>query len=198
MPAELTTQNQFDAFADEVAREMGAGCSTAPDTECTHMLARLITDGAGRILSLRQHDCSQPDRLRVYATLPDDRDVRNPSIGVTATSARHVAREITRRLYPQYAQAVALSAEFTARREAEAASRRAVAEAVAGALPGARIHEQHRRTDVYWQRAPQGQTGPVKADTVHAVIGASGESVSVEVSGRHEGIAAMLAAYAQQ
>ncbi|MEU8952007.1 hypothetical protein AB0D19_42480, partial [Streptomyces sp. NPDC048489] len=63
---------------------------------------------------------------------------------------------------------------------------------------GARIHEQHRRTDVYWQRAPQGRTGPVKVDTVHAVIGASGKGVSVEVSGRHEGIAAMLAAYAQQ
>ncbi|MET8291514.1 hypothetical protein ABZV80_41030 [Streptomyces sp. NPDC005132] len=194
MPPELSTQKQFDAFADEVARELGAGCSTAPDAECTHMLARLITDSAGRTLSVRQHDCSQPARLKIYATLPDDADVRTPSIGVTASSARHLAREITRRLYPLRTEAVALCAEFTARREAEAASRRAVAEAVAGALPGAHIHEQYRRTDVYWQRAPQGQTG----DTVHAVVGASGEDVSVETSGSHEGIVAMLAAFARQ
>ncbi|MET8411707.1 hypothetical protein ABZV34_27040 [Streptomyces sp. NPDC005195] len=198
MPTELTTQEQFDRFADEVARELGAECSTAPDPGYTHMLARLITDSAGRVLSLRQHDCSQPARLKVYARLPENSGVLSPPIGVTASSARHVAREITRRLHPRHAEAIALAAELTALRETEAASRRAVAQAVAGALPGARINEQYRCTEVFWQRAPQEQTEPVETDSVHAVIGASGERLSVETSGCIEGIVAMLAAFAQQ
>ncbi|WP_455362334.1 hypothetical protein [Streptomyces sp. SYSU K21746] len=104
-----------------------------------------------------------------------------PSIGVTAMSARHVAREITRRLYPLHAQAVEEAAELTARQEAEASGRRAVAEAVAGALPGARVEEQHRRTRIVWQHAsrPPGQRGPVQVDSASAVGGPSGEWVQV-------------------
>lgn len=78
MPQELTTQRQFDTFADEVARELGTHCRTAPDTPNTHMLSQLIIDGEGRALSLRQHDCGKPTSLRIYAALPDDSEVRTP------------------------------------------------------------------------------------------------------------------------
>ncbi|MET7889326.1 hypothetical protein ABZU45_40535 [Streptomyces avermitilis] len=96
MAQDLTTREQFDTFAEEVARELGTHCRTAP--AYAHMLSRIIIDDEGRALSLRQHDYQQPARLRVYAALPDDSDVQTPSIGVTASSARHVAQEITRRL----------------------------------------------------------------------------------------------------
>ncbi|MFE9812460.1 hypothetical protein [Streptomyces sp. NPDC005548] len=91
MPPELTTQEQFAAFADEVARELGTHCRTAPEPEYTHMLSRVIIDGEGRALSLRQHDSDEPARLKVYAALPDDTQVAMPRIGVTAISARHIA-----------------------------------------------------------------------------------------------------------
>jgi hypothetical protein len=198
MPQEMTAQEQFDAFADEVARKLGTHCRTAPNDEYVRGPARLIIDDEGRALNLCQPDDRQPARLKVYAALPDDSEVQAPSIGVTASSARHVAREITRRLYPLHTEISQMAAQLTARKEAEARDRRAVALAVA--LPGARVQEQHRRTDVYWQRAsqPQGQPGPVQIDNVRAVIGASGESVSVEVSGHPQGIVAMLAALAEQ
>ncbi|MFE2840010.1 hypothetical protein ACFXI6_55595 [Streptomyces mirabilis] len=200
MPQEMTTQEQFDAFADEVARKLGTHCRTAPNDKYVRGLARLIIDDEGRALNLCQPDDRQPARLKVSAALPDDSEVQAPSIGVTASSAQHVAREITRRLYPLHTEISQMAAQLTARKEAEARDRRAVAEALAEALPGARVQEQHRRTDVYWQRAsqPQGQPGPVQIDNVRAVIGASGESVSVEVSGRPQGIVAMLAALAEQ
>ncbi|MEU9370408.1 hypothetical protein AB0D71_38225 [Streptomyces avermitilis] len=198
MAQDLTTQEQFDTFAEEVARELGTHCRTAP--AYAHMLSRIIIDDEGRALSLCQHDYQQPARLRVYAALPDDSDVQTPSIGATASSARHVAREITRRLYPLHAETSRRAAELTARKEAEARDRRAVAEAVAGALPGARVAEDYRRTRVIWQRAcpPHGHGSPVQHDSACAVVGASGESVSVEVSGRPQGIVAMLAAFAEQ
>ncbi|MGW3668559.1 hypothetical protein [Streptomyces sp. NPDC005141] len=71
---------------------------------------------------------------------------------------------------------------------------------MAGALPGARVEEAYRRTRVIWQRAcpPHGHGSPVQHDSVCAVIGVSGGSVSVEVSGLSQGIVAMLAAYAEQ
>ncbi|WRZ87618.1 hypothetical protein OHB54_46210 [Streptomyces sp. NBC_01007] len=164
------------------------------------MLSRRIIDGDGRAVSLRRHDFQQPARLRVYAALPDDSEVRTLSIGVTASSARHVAREISRRLYPLHAEASRLAAEFTARKEAEARGRRAVAESVACVLPEARVEEAYRRTRVIWQRAcpPHGHGSPVQHDSVCAAIGASGGSVSVEASGRPQGIVAMLAAFAEQ
>ncbi|MFE2603671.1 hypothetical protein ACFXDI_10025 [Streptomyces mirabilis] len=163
MPQEMTTQEQFDAFADEVARKLGTHCRTTPNDKYVRGLARLIIDDEGRALNLG-------------------------------------AREITRRLYPLHTEISQMAAQLTARKEAEARDRRAVAESLAEARPGARVQEQHRRTDVYWQRAsqPQGQPGPVQVDNVRAVIGASGESVSVEVSGRPQGIVAMLAALAKQ
>ncbi|WP_406834796.1 hypothetical protein ACICHK_00055 [Streptomyces sp. AHU1] len=196
MPVELSTQAQFDVFTDAVARELGTHCRTAPGLD--HMLSRVIIDDEGRALSLRQHDSDQPARLKVYAALPGDADLLTPSIGVTASSARHVAQQITRRLYPLHAEISQLAAELAAKKEAEARARRTVAETIAGALPGARVHEQYRRTDVHWQRAPhpQGQPGPVQIDRVDVVIGASGEGVNVEVSGHLQGIAAMLAAFA--
>ncbi|MGW4560955.1 hypothetical protein ACWEN3_00660 [Streptomyces sp. NPDC004561] len=88
---------------------------------------------------LCQPDDGQPSRLKVYAALPDEAQVQAPSIGVTSISARHVAREITRRLHPLHAEAAELTAQIAARQQAEASARAAVADAVAGALPGARI-----------------------------------------------------------
>lgn len=119
MPQELTTQQQFDAFADDVARELGTHCRTAPLPEYTRGLARLIVDGEGRGVRLCQPDDEQPDRLKIYPALPDEAQVQTPSIGVTAISARHVAREITRRLYPLHAEAADLAAQLAARQQAE-------------------------------------------------------------------------------
>ncbi|MFJ4895623.1 hypothetical protein ACIP5U_37360 [Streptomyces sp. NPDC088788] len=187
MPLELNTQSQFAAFADEVARELGTHCRTAPDYD--HMLSRLIIDDEGRGLSLRQYDAAQPTRLKVSAAV-------QARIGVTAISARHVAQEITRRLYPLHAQAARRAAELTGRDDSEAHDRRTVTEAVAGALPGADVEENYRVTKVTWQRAyPSDGHGPDQYDTVCVGIGPSGDSVSVEVSGPPERIVAMLAAF---
>ncbi|MFE4703049.1 hypothetical protein ACFRIC_38835 [Streptomyces sp. NPDC056738] len=198
MPPELTTQEQFNTFADEIARELGTHCRTAPDTKITHMLARLIIDNDGRTLSLRQHDSDQPTRLKVYAALPHGADLPTPSIGVTATSARHIARQITRRLYPLHAEAAEVATLIVEQKEAEARARHTVAEALARPLPGAQVQTFHRRTQVSWQRAPEPQEepGPAQTDKVHAVIGPSGDWISVEVSGNLQAITAMLATLA--
>ncbi|MFC9932341.1 hypothetical protein [Streptomyces sp. NPDC127190] len=102
--------------------------------------------------------------------------MQTPSIGVTAISARHVAREIIRRLYPLHTEAAELATQIAARQQAEASARAAVAEAVAGALPGARIEEQYRRTRIIWQRdaRPPGQQGPVHVDSVCVIVGSPG------------------------
>ncbi|MFI6340759.1 hypothetical protein [Streptomyces sp. NPDC050535] len=199
MSTELTTQQQFAAFADEVAAELGTHCRIAPSPEYDHMLSRVIIDDDGRALSLRQHDYSQPTHLKVYAALPDDSQVLTPQIGVTAISARHVAREITRRLYPQHAELTQLTAELTAQAQAEARDRRAVAEALAAALPGAHVEENYRYTRVVWQRPcpPDSHDGPVRPDSVCIGVRPSGEHVNVEVSGHARGIVAMLAAFVE-
>ncbi|WP_435279836.1 hypothetical protein [Streptomyces sp. 1222.5] len=199
MPQELTTQEQFDIFADDVARELGTHCRTAPLPEYSRGLARLIVDGDGRAVRLCQPDDEQPSRLKVYAALPDETQVQTPSIGVTAISARHVAREITRRLYPLHTEAAELATQIAARQQAEASARAAVAEAVAGALPGARIEEQYRRPRIIWRHdaRPPGQQGPVQVDSVCVIVGASGESVTVEASSRPARVISMLAAFAQ-
>ncbi|MGW2563434.1 hypothetical protein ACWCXB_30265 [Streptomyces sp. NPDC001514] len=199
MLQELTTQEQFDAFADEVARELGTHCRTALLPEYERGLARLIVDGDGRALRMCQPDDQQPGRLKIYAALPDESQVQTPSIGVTAISACHVARKITRRLYPLHAEAAELASQLAARQQAEADGRRAVAEAVAGALPGARIDEEYRRTRIVWEHTsrPPGQQGPVRVDSVCAVVGASGEWVTVEASGRPDCVIPMPAAFAE-
>ena len=199
MTSELTTQEHFDAFAEEVARELGTHCRTAELTGYGRGLGRLVIDGDGRALRLCQPDDRRPDRLKIHAALPDETKMIAPSIGVTASSPRHVAREITRRLYPLHAEAAQQAAELAARQEAEESGRRAVTEAVAGALPGARIEEQYRRTRVIWQHdtRPPGEHGPVQVDSVTVLVGASGEGVQAEVSGRPSSMIAMLAAFAQ-
>ncbi|MFE8018266.1 hypothetical protein ACFU3O_36745 [Streptomyces antibioticus] len=199
MTRELTTQDEFDAFADEVARELGTHCRTAELTGYFGSLVRLIIDGDGRALHLRRPDDAHPDRLRIHAALPDETRVIAPSIGVTTLSARHVARQITRRLYPLHAEAVQQVAELAAQHEAEERGRRAVAEAVAGALPGARIEEQERRTRIVWEHdsRPPGEHGPVRVDSVTVAVGISGDWVWAEASGRPEVVTSMLAAFAQ-
>ncbi|MDX2916240.1 hypothetical protein [Streptomyces griseiscabiei] len=199
MTSELITQERFDAFTDEVARELGTHCRTAELTDYERGLGRLIIDGDGRALRLCQPDDRHPDRLKIYAALPDEAKMLAPSIGVTARSAQHVAREITRRLYPLHAEAMEQAAEIAARQEAEERDRRAVTEAVAGALPGARIDEQYRRTRIVWQHdtRPPGEHGPVQVDSVTVLIGAAGGGVQVEASGRPDSVTAMLAAFAQ-
>ncbi|MFE9024386.1 hypothetical protein ACFYNL_38380 [Streptomyces sp. NPDC007808] len=197
MPRELTTQEQVDAFADEVAQELGTHCRTAELTDYDGVLGRLIIDGDDRALRLCQPDGRHPDRLKIYAVLPDGTKMIAPSIGVTASSAHHVAREITRRLYPLHAEAAQQAAELAARQEAEESSRRAVTKSVAGALPGARIEEQYRRTRIIWQHdiRPPGEHGPIQVDSVAVLVGASGHRVTVEASGRPGSVAAMLAAF---
>lgn len=117
MSQELTTQEQFDAFADDVARELGTHCRTAPLPEYARGLARLSVDGDGRAVRLCQRDDEQPSRLKVYAAVPGESKVQTPSIRVTAISARHVAREITRRLYPLHTEAAALASQLTGSRQ---------------------------------------------------------------------------------
>lgn len=199
MQQELTTQDQLDAFADEVARELGTHCRTEVLTGYVRGMGRLIVDGDGRALRLCQPDDRRPDRLKIYAALPDEAQMTAPSIGVTASSARHVAREISRRLYPLHAEAAQQAAELAAQQQAEASERRTVAEAVAGALPGARVEEQHRRTRIVRQHdaRPPGEHGPVQVDSVCAVVGTSGKSVQVEASGRPSTVIPVLAAFAQ-
>ncbi|MFF4542243.1 hypothetical protein [Streptomyces aureus] len=77
MSVELSTQAQFDGFADDVARKLGTHCRTAPGY--AHMLSRDIVDDEGRALSLRQPDPAQPNRLRAYAALPDGSEIQTPS-----------------------------------------------------------------------------------------------------------------------
>jgi hypothetical protein len=199
MTCELTTQEQFDAFTDEVARELGTHCRTAELTDYGRGLGRLLIDSDGRALRLSQPDDRRPDRLKIHAALPDEAKMIAPSIGVTARSAQHVAREITRRLYPLHTEAMQQAAEIAARQEAEENGRRAVAEAVAGALPGARIDEQYRRTRIIWQHEtrPTSEHGPVQVDSVTVLVGPSGDGVQVEASGRPDSVTAMLAAFTQ-
>ncbi|WP_328499600.1 hypothetical protein OG828_49325 [Streptomyces sp. NBC_00457] len=197
MTRELTTQEQVDAFAAEVARELGTHCRTAKLTGYVRGMGRLIIDGEGRALRLCQPDDRRPDRLKIHAT--DETKMIAPSIGVTASSARHVAREITRRLYPLHAEAAQQAAELAARQEAEESSRRAVTEAVAAALPGARVDEQYRRTRIIWQHdtRPPDERGPVQVDSVTVVVGPSGEGAQAEVSGRPSSVISMLTAFTQ-
>ncbi|MCF2435944.1 hypothetical protein LV779_22030 [Streptomyces thinghirensis] len=81
MPQELTTQEQFDAFAADVARELGTHCRTAPLPAELRDTARLIVDDDGRALRLVQPDRRRPERLRVYAALPDESQVRRRRSG---------------------------------------------------------------------------------------------------------------------
>ncbi|MEU1599141.1 hypothetical protein ABZ468_41625 [Streptomyces sp. NPDC005708] len=199
MSQELATQEQFDAFADEVARMLGTHCRTGPLPQYARGLARLVVDGDGRALRLCRPDGRRLDRLKVYAALPDETHVRAPSIGVTASSADHVARKITRRLYPLHAQAVKQVAELTAKQQAEAPGHGAVADALAGQLPGARVSKEQRRTRVVWRREsrPSGEPGHVEVEDVCAIVGPFGNWVQVEATGRPNSVIPMLAAFAQ-
>ncbi|MFI9835201.1 hypothetical protein ACIHIX_46940 [Streptomyces sp. NPDC051913] len=160
-------------------------------------MGRLV-DGDGRALRLPQPDDSHPDRLTIHADLPGKTRTIAPPIGVTARSARHVARQFTRRLYPLAAKAAQQAAELTARQQAGERARCAAAEAAAGALPGARIEEYYRRTRIIWQHdtRPPGQHGPVQVDSVTVLAGASGEGVQAETSRSPSTLIAMLAAFA--
>ncbi|MFF5303558.1 hypothetical protein ACFY5F_29810 [Streptomyces sp. NPDC013161] len=200
MTRELTTQEQFDAFADEVARELGTHCRTDQLADYGGGLGRLIIDGDGRALRVCQPDGRSPDHLRIYAALPDEVEAAAPSIGVTTRSSRHVAREIARRLYPLHAEAAQLAIALAARTRAEEDGRRTVAEEVAGMLPGARTKEEYRRTEVVWQHdvRPPGERGPVQADRVTVLVGPSGDWVTVEASGRTASVISMLAAFARK
>ncbi|CAL9670576.1 hypothetical protein [Streptomyces griseomycini] len=199
MAEELKTQQQFDAFAEEVATALGTHCRTAPLPGYARGLARLIVDDEDRALRLCQPDAHRPQQLRVFAGLPDEEQVSAPSIQVSTISAAHVAREIKRRLYPLHAQAMEQAAHLTAYQQTEAHARRAVAEAVAAALPGARLEEEHRRTRITWQHTPgpAGQHSPVQVDSLSAVVGPSGEWVQVDACGHPDSMLPMLTALTQ-
>ncbi|MFI8169728.1 hypothetical protein ACIGAN_25675 [Streptomyces sp. NPDC085931] len=194
MAQQLTTQNEMDAFAEQVARELGTHCRTRPGYP--HKLGRIIIDDENRGLRLYQYDPRRPDRLQIYAGLPDETQVQAPSIKVTAISPAHVAREISRRLYPLHAQALEQVTQLTARQQAEERARRTVAEAIAAHLPGARVEEQHRRTRIIWQPtpAPTGQHAPAQVDSLSVTVGASGERVHVEAGGPPHAVLPMITA----
>ncbi|MEU4012976.1 hypothetical protein AB0H30_31545 [Streptomyces pseudogriseolus] len=199
MAEELKTQQQLDAFADAVAAALGTHCRTAPLSGYGRGLARLIVDDEDRALRLCQHDAHRPQRLQVFAGLPDEEQMSAPSLQVSTISAAHVAREIKRRLYPLHAQAMEQAARLTAYQQAEAHARRAVAAAVTAALPGARLEEEHRRTRITWQHVPgpAGQHHPAQVDSLSAVVGPSGEWVQVDACGRPNSILPMLTALPQ-
>ncbi|MDQ0994815.1 hypothetical protein [Streptomyces sp. V3I7] len=190
---EDSAPDQFATFAEDVARELGTHCRTAPMDGYGRRPARLIIDSDGRALRVFA-DRRKPGRLEICAALPDDADVRTPSIGVSAISARHVAREIVRRLYPLHAQAVELAAHIAATRQEEARRRGAVAEAVGVrvALPGTEVlAETAGRTVLVWSAlSVEGGTAP--PCEVRVNIGRSGERVEAEICGSPGPIAAML------
>ncbi|MFI9825257.1 hypothetical protein ACIHFC_33190 [Streptomyces sp. NPDC052013] len=198
MTRELNTQDRLDASANEAAQELGTHCQTAELTDYVRGLGRLVIDGDGHALCVCQPDDRRPDRLKIYAAMPDETKMIAPSIGVTARSARHAAREITRRLHPLHAEATQLAAELKTQQQAEDRGRHAVTEAVAGALPGARIEEQYWRTRIIWQHdtRPPGEHGPIQVDSVTVLVGASGDGVTVEASGRLSSAIPILAAFA--
>lgn len=194
-----TTQEQLNAFTEAVAQQLGTHCRTAELTGYGLGIGRLIVDGDGRALRMCQPNERRPDRLKIYAALPDESRLTAPHIGVTARSARHVAREITRHLYPQHAEAMQHAAELAARQAQEESSRRAVAQTVTAALPGARVNEQHRYTEILWERTrhPSGQLSPAQTDSVCATVGPSGEWMKVEATGAPDSVIRMLAAFTQ-
>ncbi|MFJ5780279.1 hypothetical protein [Streptomyces sp. NPDC093094] len=114
MPHELTTPEQFHAFAETVAREPGAHRHTAPVTGYVDRTGQQLVDGEGGTLLLYRSDDHRPELLKTSRTTTP---VRPPA--------------------PQ----------------AEARARRAVAQAVAAALPGARTDEQPHRTPATRQGA---------------------------------------------
>ncbi|MFE2537053.1 hypothetical protein [Streptomyces sp. NPDC059371] len=70
-------------------------------------------------------------------------------------------------------------------------------QAVALALPGARIEENSRTTRVVWQHpCPPDGDSPAQPDSACVYVGPSGERVSVEVSAHPQGVVAMLTALA--
>ncbi|MFD6285401.1 hypothetical protein [Streptomyces sp. NPDC060205] len=166
MTRELTTQEQFDAFADEVARELGTHCRTVELIDYDGGLGRLIITGDGRALRLCQPDDRHPDSLKIHAALPDGNKMIAPSIGVTARTARHVAREITRRLYPLHTEAARQAAELAAKQEAEESDRTAFARS-SGLL--ARILDTarpgHRRLVCSVSAAPETLVAVLRADS---------------------------------
>ncbi|GGY05131.1 hypothetical protein GCM10010358_68150 [Streptomyces minutiscleroticus] len=198
-PPQLTAQEQFDVFTDAVARALGTRCQTVPLPGLAHELARTIIDGDGRTLDLHQYNRHRPEKLRVYAALRDTSQVAEPSIGVSAISADHVAREIRQRLYPLHAAAVSRAAQFAALHQAEANARRTVVDLLAASLPGVSVHEDHRHTRLLWEREPTSPEarGEREWDSVSVRVGPSGSWLRVEASGRAPVIARMLAAFAQ-
>ncbi|WP_199550138.1 hypothetical protein [Streptomyces sp. N35] len=199
MNIELRTQSQLDAFTEEVAQLLGTHCRTAELTGYGAGLGRLIIDDDGRALRLCQPEARLPDRLKISAAMPDDSEVTAPSIGVTALSARHVTREITRRLVPLHIQAAAQEARLVAHRRAEEAARRVITDAVAEALPGARVEEGPGLARVHWERDTQttDKRGFAVVAHVTVTVGVWDGRVEVEASGRPDAVVAMLAAFAR-
>ncbi|MGW5657189.1 hypothetical protein [Streptomyces humi] len=200
MSQELSTREQFDAFAEAVAQKLGTHCRTEPLPQYGAGLSRLIIDGDGRALWLCQPDDRQPSKLRIKAALPDDSEVECPSVGVTAITADHVARAITRRLYPLHAEAAERASQLAARRRAEADGRRAVTEAIVSALPGAHVDEMHRHTRIVWEHAsmPPGQQRAAPVDSVCVDVGPSGAWVTAEIkASRPDTVVPSLTAFAQ-
>ncbi|GAA3592547.1 hypothetical protein [Streptomyces osmaniensis] len=118
-----------------MARHLGTHCRTDELTGYGLGIGRLIVDGDGRALRMCQPDEHRPDRLKIHAALPVESRMNAPYVVVTALSARHVARGITRRLCPQHAASLQRVTELSAR-QAEERPARSAASAMAGEYPG--------------------------------------------------------------
>ncbi|MFJ5779326.1 hypothetical protein [Streptomyces sp. NPDC093094] len=153
MPHELSTPEQFHAFAETIARELGAHWRTAPVTGHEGRPGRRLMDGEGGVLLLYRPDNHRPELLKISRTTAP---ARSPA--------------------PQ----------------AEARARRAVAQAVAAALPGTRTDEQPRQTLVTRQGAgfPAGRRAGV-------TVGPWGDRAQTEGSGRLGEAVTVLVAFAR-
>lgn len=172
----LTSQQMLNEYVAHVARALGPLYRSEPLADLN---AVRIVDGDGQALDVLLPDPARADWLRVYAVLPDDATVRAPRIGTSALRPEHVAKQITQRLLPSFAEAVEQYIEEVTARRAEEEGRAAAAEQLAEFLPGARIAQEWPRpghTTVLFNGAV-GDRAPLAASLE---IRASGDWVAIE------------------
>ncbi|MGP4001740.1 hypothetical protein [Streptomyces sp. 8N706] len=181
IPKPITDQTDMDRYARQIASQLGRNGRTEALPGHGAPAARIVDD-EGRALEVVR-DYSRSDQLTIYARLPEDAPASAPSIGVSALSPGHVAGHIRRRLYPAHTEALDHARAIQARRTAERQACTAVAERLAGLIPGAQILHDHpcpRQTTLSCTLAPSG--APWNAGRISAEVGPDGTSVRLEVN----------------
>lgn len=172
----LTSQQMLNEYVAHVARALGPLYRSEPRADLN---AVRIVDGDGQALDVLLPAPSRADWLRVYAVLPDDSTVAAPQIGTSALRPEHVAKQITQRLLPAFAEAVEQYIEDATARRAEEVGREAAAAQLAELLPGARILREWPRpkhTTVLFK----GMVGDRAPIAVSLEVRASGNWVAIE------------------